>query len=66
MAKEPKKWMQNLDIKKGALKAKAAKAHGLNKEGNIKGAFLDKAAKSSNPTTRKEANLAKVFKKAKH
>lgn len=64
--KAPKKWMQKLDIKKGALRAKASKAHGLNKEGKIKESFLDKASKSKNPTTRKQANLAKVFKKAKH
>ena len=65
-AKAPKKWMQSLDIKKGALRSKAAKAGGMNKKTDtIKPAFLDKAAKSKNPTMRKEANLAKIFKAAR-
>lgn len=63
---EKKKWMQDLKIKKGALTAKAKKAGGINKEGKIKESFLEKASKSENPKTRKQANLAKVFRKAKH
>lgn len=47
----------------GALKAKAKKAHGINKEGKIKASFIDKETHSSNARTRKQANLAKTFAK---
>lgn len=67
MAGKPvKKWMQALDIKKGALRAKASKAGEISKSGKIKEEFLDKASKSANPKTRKQATLAKTFRKAKH
>jgi hypothetical protein len=47
----------------GALAKKAKVAGGLTKAGTIKPAFLKKAANSSNPTTAKQANLAKTLKK---
>lgn len=56
-------WMGKLKIKKGALKAKAKKAGGMNKEGKIKASFIDKEAHSSNPRTKKQAVLAKTFAK---
>lgn len=54
--KKPKKWMQHLDIKEGAL-TKAAQAAGKSisefcKSGNLSG------------TNAKRCNLAKTFKKA--
>lgn len=55
--------MASLNIKKaikrpGALTAKAKKADGINKKGNIKKSFIEKATKSKNPLTRKQANFA--------
>jgi len=58
-------WANNLDLKKGALTAKAKKAGGVKKGGGIKESFLAKAEKSPNPTTRKQAVLAETFKKMK-
>lgn len=63
MTKE--KWMQDLKIKKGAFRAKAAKGGGLNKEGKIKESFIQKEKNSSNPRTRKQATLAETFKKSR-
>jgi hypothetical protein len=60
-----KKWVQNMDLKKGALTTKAKKAGGIKKGGGIKESFLTKAEKSPNPTTRKQAVLAETFKKMK-
>ncbi len=57
------KWIQAIHMKKGALTAKAKKAGGISKSGKIKPEFIAKAAKSSNPKTRKQANLAKTLKK---
>jgi hypothetical protein len=57
------KWTQKLDIKKGALRAKAKKAGGMNKEGKIKESFIDKEEHSKNPRTKKQAVLAKTFAK---
>ena len=52
-------WIQNADIKKGALRKKL----GVKKGKKITMAQLNKAAKSSNPTTRKQVALARAFKK---
>jgi hypothetical protein len=59
------KWMQDLKIKKGAFKAKAAKDKGLEKSGKIKPSFTEKETHSKNPKTRKQATLAKTFAKAR-
>jgi hypothetical protein len=54
------KWIQQATAKnKGALRAKTKTKKGK----NISAAALNKAAKSKNPTTRKEAVLAKTLKK---
>ena len=48
----------------GALRVKAEKVGPIDKTtGKIEKGFIDKAAKSKNPTTRKQANLAKTFAK---
>ncbi len=58
---EKKKWMQDLDIKKGALRKKLGA-----KEGKpIPEKKLEKATHSSNPKTRKQAVLAETFRKAR-
>ena len=54
-------WIQNADIKKGALRKKL----GVKKGKKITMAQLNKAAKSSNPTTRKQVALARAFKNMK-
>ena len=56
-----KKWIQKAIKKPGALRAKL----GIAKGKTISKSQLDKAAKSRNPTTRKQANLAKTLKKMK-
>ena len=56
-----KKWIQKAKIKKGALR----KQLGVKKGKKISMAQLNKASKSSNPTTRRRANLAKTFRKMK-
>ena len=58
-AKKGKKWIQKANIKEGALSKKL----GVPKDKNIPMSKLNKAAKSSNPKTRKQAVLAKTFKK---
>ena len=58
MAKD-KKWIQKADIKEGALSKKL----GVPEDKNIPMSKLEKAKKSSNPKTRKQANLAITFKK---
>lgn len=62
--KKDKKWIQKMDLKKGAL-TKTAKEHGgINKEGKISAKFLDKAASGKyGAKTEKRAELAKTFKK---
>lgn len=57
--KSDKKWIQKADIKKGALSKKL----GVPEDKDIPMAKLNKAAKSSDPKTRKQAVLAKTFKK---
>lgn len=57
--KESKKWIQKIDLKKGALSKKL----GVPESKNIPMAKLEKAKNSSNPKTRKQANLAITFKK---
>jgi hypothetical protein len=57
-----KNWIKGAIKHKGALKATAAKSGGIDKAtGKIKKSWLNKAANSSNPTTRKRANLAKTL-----
>jgi len=58
-------WIADAIKHPGALRAKAKKAGGI-KGGKISGSFLAKASKSSNPTTRKQANLAKTLGKMRH
>ncbi len=57
--KKDKKWIQKANIKKGALR----KQLGVKKGKKISMAQLNKASKSSNPTTRRRANLAKTFRR---
>lgn len=52
------KWIQKANIKKGALSKKL----GVPEEKNIPMSKLKKAAKSSSPKTRKQANLAITLK----
>jgi len=59
--KKDGKWIQKANIKKGALR----KQLGVKKGKKITMAQLNKASKSSNPTTRRRANLAKTFRKMK-
>ncbi len=61
MAAQGKKWMQNLKIKKGALRSKLGAKNGQ----PIPKTKLDKATKSKNPLEKKEAVLAETFRKAK-
>ena len=62
MKKEPKKWIQAADIKKGALRSKL----GVKEGHDIPASKLKKATHSSNPTTRKQAVLAETFKKMRN
>ena len=59
--KKDGKWIQKANIKKGALRKKL----GVKKGKKITMAQLNKASKSSNPTTRRRANLAKTFRRMK-
>ena len=54
-----KDWIQGAVKRPGALRKKL----GVKKGENITAAQLNKASKSKNPRTRKQANLAKTFKK---
>ena len=54
-------WIQNAKIKKGALRKKL----GVKKGKKITMAQLNKASKSSNPTTRKQVALARAFRNMK-
>ena len=56
MAKD-KNWIQKMHMKKDALRDTTKTPKGK----NITKKALDKASKSSNPTTRKRAALAKTF-----
>ena len=56
MAKD-RKWIQKMHMKKDALRDTTKTPKGK----NITKKALDKASKSSNPTTRKRAALAKTF-----
>ena len=58
-AKKDKKWIQKAVKKPGALRKKLKVPKGK----NIPVELLNKAAKSKNPTTRRQANLAKTFRK---
>ena len=57
--KSKKNWIQGAVKKPGALRKKLGVAKGK----KISASQLNKAAKSKNPTTRRQANLAKTFKK---
>lgn len=57
-----KKWIQEMDMKKGALRAKLKVPKGK----KIPKEKLDKAAKSSNPKLKKEAVLAQNFSKMRN
>jgi len=59
MSKE--KWIQKMHMKKGALHEKLHVPEGK----KIPEKKLDKAAKSSNPTTRKQVALARTLSKLK-
>jgi hypothetical protein len=54
---DEKKWIQGAIKNPGALRKKL----GVKEGQTIPAKKLDKAAKSSNPTTRKQANLAKTL-----
>lgn len=56
-----KKWMQDLDIKKGGLH----KSLGIPEGKKIPAKKLEKATHSSNPKIKKEAVLDQTFKKAR-
>jgi len=55
-----KKWMQDLNIKKGALRKKLR----VKKGKKITVSQLEKASKSKNIKTKRQAVLAKTFRKA--
>ena len=57
--KPDKNWIQGAVKKPGALRKKLGVAKGK----TISASQLNKAAKSKNSTTRRQANLAKTFKK---
>ena len=57
MAKD-KKWIQKMHMKKDAQRDTTKTPKGK----NISAKALNKASKSSNPTTRKQASLAKTLK----
>jgi|TARA_R100000908_G_scaffold61527_1_gene39662 hypothetical protein len=57
--KKDKNWIQGAVKRPGALRKKLGVAKGK----KISASQLNKAAKSKNPTTRRQANLAKTFKK---
>jgi hypothetical protein len=56
---EKKKWIQKIDMKKGALHETLGVPEGK----KIPESKLKKAENSKNPTTRKRANLAETLKK---
>jgi hypothetical protein len=57
MAVKPKKWIQGMHMKKGALHRELK----VPEDKKIPKSKLDKAAKSNNPTLAKRANLAKTL-----
>lgn len=63
MPRPVKNFMQTAVKKPGSFRALAAKKGGLNKAGKIKPEFIAKEKNSSNPLTRKRANLASTFRK---
>ena len=58
-SKKDKKWIQKAVTRPGALRNKLK----IPKGKKIPVKLLNKAAKSKNPTTRRQANLAKTFRK---
>ncbi len=61
MAKAKKKFIQDMDLKKGALR----KQLHIKKGETIPAKKLNKATKSSNPVLKKRAVLAKTFRAMK-
>lgn len=61
MAAKKKKWIQGMEMKKGALREEL----GVKEGKKIPAKKLAKAAKSKNPTLKKRAVLAENFKKMK-
>jgi hypothetical protein len=57
--KKPKKWIQGMDLKKGALR----KELGVKAGKDIPEKKLEKAAKSKDPVLKKRAVLAENFRK---
>lgn len=62
MAKQKKKWIQSLHLKKGALREKAQKAGAIDAQGHIKKTWLESKA-SGNDQTARQARLAIAFQK---
>lgn len=59
-----KNWIQDINMKKGALRATAKKHGAIAKDGDIKESFINKAAKGKyGKKTEKRADLAKTLKK---
>lgn len=58
-ARKPKKWIQGIGLKKGALHADL----GVPKGEKIPVGKIEAAAKSDDPTLRRRANLALTFRK---
>ncbi len=70
MANAPKKgmgehWMQDLKMKKGALRAKAKSANAMTPDNTINSTWLAQKA-SQGGATGKQARLAETFKASKH
>lgn len=61
MAKKKERWIQEAIKRPGALKAKAARAGALKKDGTIKESWLEEKAKG-NDLTAKQARLALTLK----
>lgn len=61
MAAKKKKWIQGMDIKKGALREEL----GVKKGKKIPAKKLAKAANSKDPTLKKRAVLAENFRRMK-
>jgi hypothetical protein len=59
MAKEKKKWIQGMDLKKGALR----KELGVKGDKKIPAKKLEKATHSKDPLLKKRAILAENFRK---
>jgi hypothetical protein len=65
MPPQRKNWIAGATKNKGALRAKAKNAGAINLDGTISKSWIAKQKSSSNPTTRKQANLASTLGKMK-